>query len=77
MSLVKARKSPITGTIVTAEVVLTGSENGLEPAVIESTRAEILAACRQSLAAHKVPASIRFTSSLAVTPSGKLGRRDA
>jgi acyl-coenzyme A synthetase/AMP-(fatty) acid ligase len=77
MSLVKARKNPITGTIVTAEVVLAGDDNELDPAAIESARAEILATCRQSLAAHKVPASIRFASSLAVTPSGKLGRRDA
>lgn len=77
MSLVTGRKNPIVGTIVAAEVVLTSDDSALDAGTIESTKAEILAACRSSLAAHKVPASIRFTSSLAVTPSGKLGRRNA
>ena len=77
MSLVTGRRNPIVGTIVAAEVVLTSEDSALDQAAIESTKAEILAACRSALAAHKVPASIRFTSSLAVTPSGKLGRRDA
>ena len=78
MSLVTARKNPIVGTIVAAEVVLaSGGDGSLDAATVESTRAEILEACRRSLAAYKVPASIRFTSSLAVTASGKLGRRDA
>jgi acyl-coenzyme A synthetase/AMP-(fatty) acid ligase len=77
MSLVTARKNPIVGTIVAAEVVLVSNGEPLDSAAVESTRAEIIEACRGSLAAHKVPASIRFTSSLAVSPSGKLGRRDA
>jgi acyl-coenzyme A synthetase/AMP-(fatty) acid ligase len=76
MSLVTGRKNPIMGTIVAAEVVL-ASDDALDPTTVESTKAEILATCRSSLAAHKVPASIRFTSSLAVTASGKLGRRNA
>ena len=78
MSLVTARKNPIVGTVVTAEVVLTsGTDGSLDTATAERTRAEILERCRHALAAHKVPASIRFTSTLAVTASGKLGRRDA
>ena len=77
MSLVTGRKNPIMGTIVAAEVVLTSGDSALDPRVVETTKSEILAACRSSLAAHKVPASIRFTSSLAVTASGKLGRRNA
>lgn len=78
MSLVKARRNPIVGTVVTADVVLAWNRDGsVDPATAESTRAEILESCRRSLAAHKVPASIRFTPSLAVTASGKLGRRDA
>jgi acyl-coenzyme A synthetase/AMP-(fatty) acid ligase len=77
MSLVTGRKNPIMGTIVAAEVVLTSGDGALDPGVVETTKSEILAACRSSLAAHKVPASIRFTSSLAVTASGKLGRRNA
>ncbi len=31
--------------------------------------------CRQALAAHKVPAAIRFVPALAMTASGKLARR--
>jgi acyl-coenzyme A synthetase/AMP-(fatty) acid ligase len=76
MSLVTARKNPITGAIVSAEVVLATTDDGvLDPVVVESTKAEILQACRHALAAHKVPASIRVISSLAMTPSGKLVRR--
>lgn len=78
MSLVTARKSPITGSIVAADVVLASrNELALDSAGVESTKAEILAACRRALPAHKVPASIRFVNALEVTSSGKLGRRDA
>jgi acyl-coenzyme A synthetase/AMP-(fatty) acid ligase len=78
MSLVTARKNPITGAIVAAEVVLAlGTEQSVDSAVMEDTKAEILETCRSALPAHKVPASIRIVNSLAVTPSGKLGRRDA
>ncbi len=72
MSLVKARKNPITGALVVAEVVLT-PDAGDEAAV----RDEVLAACREGLAAHKVPASIRFVPTLALTPAGKVARADA
>ena len=70
MSLVKSRKSPITGAIVVAEIVL--DEGG--PAGEDAVRGEILAACRASLPPHKVPAAIRFVSALPVTPAGKLAR---
>ena len=77
MSLVTARKNPIVGTIVAAEVVLVSQgDDAHDAATVESTRAEILEECRRTLAAHKVPASIRFTSSLAMSASGKLGRRN-
>ena len=78
MSLVTARKNPITGSIVAADVVLTpNNELALDAAGVERTRADILAACRRALPAHKVPASIRVVNALPVTSSGKLGRRDA
>jgi acyl-coenzyme A synthetase/AMP-(fatty) acid ligase len=78
MSRVSARKNPITGAVVAAEVVLAvDTGNALDTGEVESTKAEILASCRGALAAHKVPASIRIVNSLEVTPSGKLGRRDA
>lgn len=76
MSLVSARKNPITGAVVSAEVVLAKPEDNLDASAVETAKAEILQACRGGLAAHKVPASIRFTSALAMSPSGKLVRRN-
>ncbi|HEY2709372.1 MAG TPA: fatty acid--CoA ligase family protein [Caulobacteraceae bacterium] len=69
MSLVKGRRNPITGAIVVAEVVLHGCAND-EAAL----RAEILADCRQSLPAFKVPTSVKFTPALALNANGKLER---
>jgi acyl-coenzyme A synthetase/AMP-(fatty) acid ligase len=74
MSLVKARKSSITGAVVVADVVATRESRGVAGA--ETLRSEILEACRRVLAPHKVPATIRFVPSLAVGASGKLSRRD-
>lgn len=69
MSRVSARRSPITGQLVAAEVVLR------DPAADESmARADILAACRDALAPFKVPALLRFTPSLPMTAGGKLER---
>jgi acyl-coenzyme A synthetase/AMP-(fatty) acid ligase len=73
MSRAKARKSPITGAIVVADVVL--AESGASRA--KEIRGEILADCRTQLASHKVPAVIRFVEALDVTPAGKLARSDA
>lgn len=77
MSLVTARKNPITGAIVAADVVLVhGAEGTLDTGALDSIRTELRELCRSSLAPHKVPALIRVVESLAVTPSGKLGRRN-
>lgn len=72
MSLVRARKNPITGAIVVADVV-TKAEIGESDALKD----EILDACRRELARHKVPASIRFVPSLEVGAAGKLARPHA
>jgi acyl-coenzyme A synthetase/AMP-(fatty) acid ligase len=71
MSLVKARKSPITGAIVVADVVAAA-----EPADAEALKREILDGCRTALARHKVPASIRLVPAIAVAASGKIARSD-
>ncbi len=71
MSLVKARRSPITGAVVVAEVVLAGAARGVPE---DGLRAELLRLCREALPAHKVPATLRFVPSLPVTPAGKLAR---
>jgi acyl-coenzyme A synthetase/AMP-(fatty) acid ligase len=64
---VRGRRSPITGAIVVADVVLASSED-------DSVRTELLNACRRALPAHKVPAMLRFVPSLELTPAGKLVR---
>jgi acyl-coenzyme A synthetase/AMP-(fatty) acid ligase len=74
MCLVKARRSPITGAVVVADVVLQADFVGDDAAACQS---DILAACRRTLAPYKVPAAIRFVPSLDVTTSGKLNRGDA
>jgi acyl-coenzyme A synthetase/AMP-(fatty) acid ligase len=74
MSRAKSRRSPITGGIVVADVVLA---EGSVVARTDAIRTEILAECRTKLAAHKVPAMIRFVAALDVTPAGKLARADA
>jgi acyl-coenzyme A synthetase/AMP-(fatty) acid ligase len=72
MSLVRARKSPITGAIVVADVVVK-TETGESDAL----KAELLDACRRELARHKVPTSIRFVPALEVGAAGKLARPHA
>jgi acyl-coenzyme A synthetase/AMP-(fatty) acid ligase len=78
MSLVRSRKSPVTGAIVVAEIVLK-PESAPGPAAGENAalKTEILESCHRALAAHKVPAAIRIVPSLEVTPSGKVARPNA
>ncbi len=73
MSLVKARRSPITGAIVVAEV-LVRLQSGQAALDGELLKGEIIAACRSALARHKVPAAISLVASLDVAASGKLAR---
>jgi acyl-CoA synthetase (AMP-forming)/AMP-acid ligase II len=73
MSLVRPKRSPFTGAIVVADVVLTAP-----PAVAENEaelRDDILKLCRGALPRHKVPAAISFVPALAVAATGKLLRR--
>ena len=82
MSLVKARKNPITGAVVVADVVVkpelsTKGATKMTLPEAEELRREILDACHRTLAPHKVPAVIRFVQSLDVAASGKLARSDA
>jgi acyl-coenzyme A synthetase/AMP-(fatty) acid ligase len=78
MSLVKARRSPITGAVVIAEVLLVEEMAGAgkRPENDAITR-EIVAICQRQLPAHKVPATIRIVSSLQISASGKLVRPNA
>jgi acyl-coenzyme A synthetase/AMP-(fatty) acid ligase len=74
MSRARSRRSPITGAIVVADVILV---DGTDARRHEAIRAEILGQCRDSLASYKVPAVIRFVEQLDVTAAGKLARADA
>jgi acyl-coenzyme A synthetase/AMP-(fatty) acid ligase len=76
MSLVKARRNPITGAIVAAEVVLTPEQNP-DAVAAEALKNELLEACRRKLAAHKVPAILRIVPALELTAAGKLVRPSA
>ena len=76
MSLVRPRRNPITGSLVSADIMLKESlqpdGNDGRTAVIKK---EILEICRQNLAPHKIPVILRYVSSLEVAAAGKLVRR--
>ena len=71
MSLVRSRRSPITGSLVVADVVLKGEPD------LADVKGEILVLCNENLAAHKVPATLRFVPALDVAAAGKLARHHA
>jgi len=75
MSLVKARRSPITGDLVVAQVLL--KEENVSPERERALRSDILATCRERLERHKTPAMLDFVSSLAITAGGKIQRGQA
>jgi acyl-coenzyme A synthetase/AMP-(fatty) acid ligase len=77
MSLVKARRNPITGALVVAEVVLSEGDKSIAAQDAEEVRNDLLNACRRSLAAHKVPALLRFVPALEMSAAGKLVRPNA
>jgi acyl-coenzyme A synthetase/AMP-(fatty) acid ligase len=72
MSMVRSRRSPITGSLVAADVVLK-TEPGAAGATADFKR-EILQLCHESLAPHKIPATIRFVPALEIAAAGKLAR---
>jgi len=75
MSSVRSRRNPITGSIVVADVVLKAephTSRGPVPSV--ELKEDILQVCRDALAQHKVPATIRFVADLDVGATGKLAR---
>jgi acyl-CoA synthetase (AMP-forming)/AMP-acid ligase II len=73
MSLVRPKKSPVTGAIVIADVVLRTECS--QPVAETQVKDDILALCRAALPRHKVPAAISFVPSLDVAATGKLSRR--
>jgi len=74
MSLVRGKQSPITGSIVVADVVLSSGQQ-LDRARQIEVKNDILKFCNDALPRHKVPASISFVQKLDVGATGKLVRR--
>ena len=68
-SRVFARRNPIVGALVVADVVLR-DQHAPHP----GSEREILAACRASLAPHMVPSRLRFVADMPMTDGGKLAR---
>jgi acyl-CoA synthetase (AMP-forming)/AMP-acid ligase II len=75
MSLVKARRSPITGDLIVAKVML--KEGAPSPERGRAIKDEILAVCRERLERHKAPVSIDFVRTLDISAGGKLARGQA
>lgn len=71
MSLVKAKRSPITGALVVADVVLKAAEDKIP----EQMQSGIQKFCMAELEAHKVPVAINIVPMLSIGESGKLVRR--
>lgn len=68
LAKVSAKRSPVTGALVMAEVQLAP---GVEP---DAARARILDACRARLEREAVPAILRFVEEFEVNAAGKLAR---
>jgi acyl-coenzyme A synthetase/AMP-(fatty) acid ligase len=78
MSRVRSRRSPITGAVVIAEVVLKADGPVGDPTAGSAQgTGDILRHCRDRLPAHKVPALINVVPALGVAAAGKLARHDA
>jgi acyl-coenzyme A synthetase/AMP-(fatty) acid ligase len=75
MSRVLAKKSPVTGSVVVADIVL-AARAPAESCDQQALQADILQFCHKVLASHKVPAILRFVSSLGLADSGKMIRRN-
>jgi acyl-coenzyme A synthetase/AMP-(fatty) acid ligase len=78
MSLVYPRKNPITGAVVAADIVLKENSDiaATDPRVL-TLRRDILHYCRDNLAQHKIPVTIRFVPTLTMNATGKLVRQNA
>jgi acyl-CoA synthetase (AMP-forming)/AMP-acid ligase II len=74
MSMVRSTRSALTGSLVAADVVLKADPAAAEDRGPLNFKREILQICHDSLAAYKIPATIRFVPSLELADAGKLAR---
>lgn len=75
MSLVRAKRNPITGALVVADIVLTAQPSARRD--MRALQGDILLLCREALSSYKVPAAINFIPTLTVAESGKIVRSNA
>jgi len=76
MSVVRPRRNPITGSLVSADVVLKAEpDQSNANGQVADLKREILQICQKNLAAHKIPATIRCVPALEVAAAGKLVRQ--
>jgi acyl-coenzyme A synthetase/AMP-(fatty) acid ligase len=76
MAMVRSRRSPLTGSLVAADVVLKGETDPCGGGGgIADVKREILQICHDSLAPHKIPSTIRLVPGLEIADAGKLARR--
>ena len=68
-SRVRARKSPVIGSIVVADLVLLPNAGD-----VDVVKQEIFGLCKASLAAHKIPAVLSVVQMIEVTAGGKVAR---
>ena len=72
MSMVRPKRSPITGSLVAADVVLKNDPGANGRRAVY--KREIIQICHDRLAPHKIPATIRFVPALELAAAGKLAR---
>lgn len=78
MSRVRARRNPVLGNVIVADIVMRASDGTPAPDVQRSGLADdVVALCRRNLPPYKVPATIRVVDSLDVAASGKIQRTHA
>jgi acyl-coenzyme A synthetase/AMP-(fatty) acid ligase len=72
MCVVNARRNPILGAIVVAEVVT--DLDGANPKSVKELADEVISHCRERLPRYKVPVSVLHVSALEFSDSGKMRR---
>jgi acyl-coenzyme A synthetase/AMP-(fatty) acid ligase len=76
MSVVRARRSSLTGSLVVADIVLSGdTDSGSDQ--VAALKREVMRLCQEVLPPHKVPVAIRIVPALDVAGAGKLARPNA
>jgi acyl-coenzyme A synthetase/AMP-(fatty) acid ligase len=75
MSLVRAKKNPITGSIVVADIVLKKYDHQQSTVDEEAAvKSEISKMCRAALTTYKIPVTVNVVPALRIGATGKVVR---